>query len=459
MARRKGVCGQTAAPHGPAPPSPLAPPLLPAVIPPLESSTTLPNTKHIRTNYKFQDTLQKAVGAAKLFYDAQAERAPGLDTPQSPTSFTPLPDRCRLGPCTPLLCSPPSSGPIGSGVDPDELRQRLVSIVTGFETSAPTCLISPCNAPFNASSSEILSLLSSLSSSAASSGYSSPEVPLAHAAFAQSTSSVKRKAHCCKHPSRLSKKQRADALSGRSSPDIPLAHTVPPTTTSLPGFKPKAHRGKYRLSKKKKKKRAMTEPDGRILPPAVGLKRGPCGRAYPIEYVVLSDAWQGPKVKKGFGSARRWRAKEAHKRLCRGPWSKQHSVLYEKPRPFLIIAVDADAEIKYSVERSGYTGSCRRPTGELGEDKRPPSLEELETQGFFHFKWDTLLTHLVLDDEERIIMVLIGEPTEVDGRPAEKHWQALCQRLAAKLTGVASMRSYHLDPRMAVVKRSHKRFA
>ncbi|KAI0028544.1 hypothetical protein K488DRAFT_58320 [Vararia minispora EC-137] len=41
--------------------------------------------------------------------------------------------------------------------------------------------------------------------------------------------------------------------------------------------------------------------------------------------------------------------------------------------------------------------------------------------------------HLVLNDEERIIMVLVGNPTEDDRRPPEQQWQAIFQRLSKKV--------------------------
>ncbi|KAI0028180.1 hypothetical protein K488DRAFT_73967 [Vararia minispora EC-137] len=81
----------------------------------------------------------------------------------------------------------------------------------------------------------------------------------------------------------------------------------------------------------------------------------------------------------------------------------------------------------------GYTSSHTRSSSPASKDGRPLLPEQLDKLGFYRYEWDTFLTHLVLNDEERVIMVLVGNPSEDNRCPPEQCWCILLQRLAKKM--------------------------
>ncbi|KAI0028040.1 hypothetical protein K488DRAFT_90162 [Vararia minispora EC-137] len=410
MARRKGTRRRAAAT------SEVPAHAVLAVDPSVGGETALnarPNCKAFRTNYNFGSFLEEAVLAGNAFYDELDRRTPGNDIPRSPTSFTP-PLVCALGPCTPLPQTIAGVSPIGFGINVDKLIQRLVNVASGLEECTPSCLLPSAHEtwkPFNVDSPDLCRLHTH---SPPSSGYSSPEIPLFLAALAPNRSK-KRKAHRSAH--RLSKKKQKRCAAANGAGGAATASD----------------------SKAPRSAVASASLDERASYTFVGVKRGPRGRARPREGIVLSSSEAvsgeglGLEAKKQSGSRRRRRARDARERIRRGPWGKKHSPYFEKPRPFLIIAIDADAEVKYSVERRGYTGSRRYSSCPAYDDGRPLSPAQLDKLGFYRYEWDASLTHLVLDDEERIIMVLVGNPSENDKCPPEQRWHALFQRLAKKV--------------------------
>ncbi|KAI0257746.1 hypothetical protein BC834DRAFT_920740 [Gloeopeniophorella convolvens] len=56
---------------------------------------------------------------------------------------------------------------------------------------------------------------------------------------------------------------------------------------------------------------------------------------------------------------------------------------------------------------------------------------ELDSTGFRYFCWDGATPHVLLDDERRIIVALIGPPKDGDGIAEERSWAAVVGRAAA----------------------------